>query len=72
MISDECTAACAARVECAVCHRTKKPSGRDSMDNGLCDRDCEGYRADPQPGHLWPSEWREHEAATGAEGRGGE
>jgi hypothetical protein len=39
-----------------VCGRLKKPLGRDSRDNGLCDCDCEGYRQPPEPGHLWPGE----------------
>lgn len=43
-------------VKCAVCGRRKKPIGRDSMDNGLCDRDCPGYSQEPHAGHLWPSE----------------
>ena len=43
-------------VECAVCHRRKKPIGRDSRDNGLCDGECEGYRQEPKPGSLWPGE----------------
>ena len=49
-------------VECAVCHRMKKPVGRSAllrMANGLCDDDCPGYRQDPQPGSLWPGETRE-------------
>jgi hypothetical protein len=50
-----------ARVECAVCHRTKKPRGRDApmeAANGYCSEDCSGYRADPQVGDLWPGELR--------------
>ena len=43
-------------VNCTVCARRKKPHGRDSRDNGLCDGDCEGYRQEPQAGSLWPSE----------------
>ncbi len=51
-----CTVECERTVECVVCHRTKKPVGRDSRDNGLCQSDCHGYSQDPQPGHLWPGE----------------
>lgn len=50
------------RVECTVCHRTKKPWGRDASlgsANGYCDHSCGGYRLDPQPGDLWPGEKRE-------------
>lgn len=65
--SPECTEFCAAMPECTVCHRRKKPHGRDSRDNGLCDTDCEGYYQDPRAGHLWPEEWREHVTAHDAE-----
>lgn len=43
-------------VKCAVCGRSKKPIGRDSRDNGLCDMECEGYREEPHPGYKWPEE----------------
>lgn len=43
-------------VICDVCARHKKPFGRDSMDNGLCDRDCVGYDVEPYPQYLWPGE----------------
>lgn len=43
-------------VRCVVCHRTKKPIGRDSRDNGLCDYECEGYLQAPFVGSLWPCE----------------
>jgi len=46
-------------VNCTVCKRRKKPIGRSAplaMANGLCDDDCEGYRAEPRPGQLWPNE----------------
>jgi hypothetical protein len=46
-------------VYCTVCHRRKKPIGRDSRDNGLCDHDCPGYRLGPDPGSLWPGEREE-------------
>ena len=42
-----------------VCGRIKKPIGRDSMNNGLCDSDCKGYMLDPYQGHLWPGETQE-------------
>ena len=41
---------------CAECGRNKKPRGRDSMDNGLCDRECPGYDQPPYAGDLWPGE----------------
>ena len=44
--------------KCTWCGRSKKPIGRDSMDNGLCDTACEGYRSDPTPCDLWPNEKR--------------
>ena len=34
-------------VTCTTCGRTKKPVGRDTIDNGLCDTDCPGYADDP-------------------------
>jgi hypothetical protein len=43
-------------VKCSVCGRAKKPIGRDSRDNGLCDYECEGYMLDPLPDNLWPGE----------------
>lgn len=55
----DCIIECESRSVCAVCGRTKKPWGRDSRDNGLCDTDCEGYAQDPRPGHLWPGELAE-------------
>lgn len=57
--TDDCTEECWTMPECTVCHLRKKPRGRDAaaaMANGLCDSDCSGYRLDPRPGHLWPSE----------------
>ncbi len=54
-----CDDECEAAPECHVCHMRKPPLGRDvaaEMANGMCDRDCPGYREDPQPGHLWPGE----------------
>jgi hypothetical protein len=37
---------------CTECGRPKKPVGRDSFDNGLCDHECPGYRKAPEPGHV--------------------
>jgi len=48
-------------VECSVCGKRKGPSGRavpDEMANGMCDRDCDGYYEEPDPGDLWPGERR--------------
>jgi len=49
-------------VECSVCGKRKKPVGRAApleMGSALCDDDCDGYRALPAPGDLWPGETRE-------------
>jgi hypothetical protein len=46
-------------VKCEVCGRTKKPHGRDTMDNGMCSYECDGYYEEPRPGDLWPGERRE-------------
>ena len=43
-------------IYCTVCKRMKKPLGRDSMDNGLCDHECPGYDKKPCPMQLWPGE----------------
>lgn len=46
---------------CSVCGLYKPPVGRavaDAMANGMCDRDCPGYFADPRPKDLWPGERR--------------
>jgi len=43
-------------VYCTVCGRPKKPIGRDSRDNGLCQHDCEGYRLEPLPSSYWPGD----------------
>lgn len=56
-IVSEHTAACWAMPICGTCGRQKKPIGRDAaVDTSYCDRDCAGYRDDPQPGHFWPGE----------------
>lgn len=55
-VMDECQEKCRTPVYCTICGRRKKPRGRDSMDNGLCDHECEGYDKPPRAGHLWPSE----------------
>ena len=54
-----CTTACEAMPECTVCHRSKKPIGRDApvaAANGYCDFECDGFAIGEQPGHLWPGE----------------
>lgn len=43
-------------VRCLECGRTKKPLGRDSQDNGLCDHGCSRYYDYPRPDSLWPGE----------------
>lgn len=43
-------------VYCTTCELRKKPIGRDSRDNGLCDQECPGYREEPYPDTLWPGE----------------
>lgn len=44
-------------VRCAVCGQMKKPIGRSApLCGGYCDDDCKGYRQEPHPGSLWPSE----------------
>lgn len=55
----DCTAACERMPECATCHRSKCPRGRDpgvAAVNGYCTRDCPGYDEEPEAGHLWPGE----------------
>ncbi len=54
----DCTIECETTQRCVVCDRTKKPVGRygGPYDRYMCDDDCEGYRQDPKPGHLWPGE----------------
>lgn len=55
----EHTEDCWAAPECVVCHRHKKPFGRDAgvaAANGFCDSDCEGYDKEPRAGHFWPDE----------------
>lgn len=47
------------RIVCKECGRTKKPIGRDSRDNGLCEHECPGWLCDPQPDSLWPGESEE-------------
>jgi hypothetical protein len=62
IFTNECTEACCAMPECAVCHKTKHPRGRDPgmyAASGYCANECPGNSLDPQAGHGWPSEWRE-------------
>lgn len=66
MIGKDCTEACAAMPECVVCHKRKHPRGRDPgayAASGYCSHECPGNSMDPQAGHIWPSEWREHVTA---------
>lgn len=63
--SEHCTDACVAMPDCAVCKMRKHPRGRDPgvyASSGYCGTDCTGYYEDPQAGHAWPSEWRDHVA----------
>lgn len=44
-------------VECAVCHKAKKPLGRSApMGLSMCDSECRGYWQEPHVGSLWPGE----------------
>jgi hypothetical protein len=44
-------------IECAVCHRTKKPRGRSApLEMSLCNHECLGYNQEPFVGDLWPRE----------------
>lgn len=59
MATLECTESCYAMPECTVCGMRKAPVGRSlplEACNSYCDWDCRGYKQDPKPGHLWPSE----------------
>lgn len=59
----DCTEACEAAPDCAVCRKRKGPAGRSvpmETANGYCDWDCPGYREEPGAGHLWPGELRRH------------
>lgn len=60
----QCVASCAAMPECAVCHMTKHPRGRDPglyASAGYCAYECAGNSQEPQAGHLWPNEWADIE-----------
>jgi hypothetical protein len=55
----DCTPACWAVVDCAVCGKRKHPRGRDPgmyAANGYCAYECRGHNLPPQAGHLWPNE----------------
>ena len=59
-----CTDECEAMPHCFVCGMRKNPRGRSApmeMANGLCDRDCSGYDAEPRAGHLWPGELKQYD-----------
>lgn len=54
-----CTEACRAVVDCVTCGKRKAPVGRSvplACAGGYCDFECPGYRSEPKPPHLWPSE----------------
>jgi hypothetical protein len=51
------TEACYAQPTCTTCGRKKAPRGRLASDMmNVCGEWCDGYRSEPLPGHLWPSE----------------
>lgn len=52
----DCTVDCERMPHCEICGRTKKPIGRDVIKADYCNDECEGYRQEPTPGHLWPGE----------------
>lgn len=57
MRTADCAEPCWTLPICTVCHRSKKPVGRDApLESYHCDSGCDGYRLEPHPGHLWPSE----------------
>jgi hypothetical protein len=71
---DKCTEACAAMPACTVCGMPKHPRGRDPgirAASGYCGYDCPGYGEKPEPGHVWPEEWREFVESKRAPGGGG-
>lgn len=44
-------------IGCDVCHRQKKPLGRDAAPGSyLCTDECPGYDQYPRPDTLWPGE----------------
>ncbi len=60
----QCTPKCWALPECSYCYRRKAPRGRSvplAAGADFCDSDCEGYYADPKPGHYWSKEEAEEE-----------
>ncbi len=60
-VMPDCTEACEAAPDCAVCHKRKSPRGRSvAMEaaNGYCDWECDGYNEPPLSGHLFPGEIR--------------
>lgn len=38
------------------------------MANGMCTVDCPGYHKNPAPGHMWPNEPLDGEAAPETDG----
>lgn len=64
-VHNDCTAKCCDTPDCLKCGKRKKLIGRDypaAMGGGYCDHECSGYREEPYPGHLWWSEWRDHDS----------
>jgi hypothetical protein len=58
-----CSALCELMPECIVCHKTKKPYGRDAPpSSNYCDSDCPAYQSSPKAGHLWPGELAQMDA----------
>lgn len=57
-LTTDCKPSCWARVTCTTCGLVKAPIGRDAgiAADGMCTVDCDGWRKEPRPGHLWPSE----------------
>ncbi len=53
-----CTEKCRAQVDCKSCGKRKAPIGRSiPLGCDYCNSvECDDYRADPYPPHLWPGE----------------
>lgn len=72
MIDPMCSEKCGQPVDCATCGKSKAPIGRSiPLGAYMCDSDCEGYRKDPYPPHLWPREFRELSTENAREGKHG-
>jgi hypothetical protein len=71
----DCTLECEREATCTVCGQRKNPIGRSAplaMNASLCDWECDGYREDPRPPHLWPGELASIRADEGEEGPDGQ